>query len=226
MKALIVCTSHSTFPTKSAKTGVWFSEIVHFYNVLVRQRILIDFVSPQGGIIPIDERSLDSRDELVQEYLQKPDFMKLLKNAMSPSEVDYRDYRVVYFAGGHGAIWDFPENEELQSLVRDMYESNRMITAVGQGVSALVNVKLSDGSYLLEDKYVTALSNVEEKLVSFICEVPFYLEDALIEKKANYTKALLPYTEHIEMDERLITAQNPNSARKLAQKLTEELYEK
>jgi putative intracellular protease/amidase len=136
------------------------------------------------------------------------------------------DYRLIYFAGGHGAMWDFAENTELQNLTRHIYEKNGMISAVCHGVSGLFNIKLSDGSWLIQDKYVTGFSNVEEALVSFVSEVPFYLEDKLKERGAHYTKAMIPFVEFIELDERLITGQNPNSARKVASKALEELFEK
>lgn len=114
----------------------------------------------------------------------------------------------------------------LQKIVARVYGNFGTITAVGHGVAGLLNVRLGDGSWFVSDRYLTGFSNMEEKLVSFVSEVPFYLEDKLVEKGANFTRAMIPFTEHIEMDERIITGQNPNSARKIAQKLVEELWEK
>ncbi|MNL55035.1 DJ-1/PfpI family protein [compost metagenome] len=123
-------------------------------------------------------------------------------------------------------MWDFPENTELQNLAKIIYERNGMVTAVAHGVCGLLNIGLSDGTPLIRDKYVTGYSNVEEALVSFVSEVPFYLEDKLKERGAHYTKAMIPFVEFIEMDERLITGQNSHSARKVATKALEELFEK
>ncbi len=226
MKVLLVGTNQDTSPIKGGKTGLWFSELVYFYEILSRKQLLIDIVSPEGGCIPIDEKSLDLKDELLNSYYQSPGFMQQLHVSKAAAGVNAKEYRVVYFAGGHGAMWDFPDHPELQAITRDVYESGGMVTAVGHGVSALLNVMLSDGDLLIRDKYLTGFSNMEEKLASFVREVPFYLEDQLTERGANFTKALIPFTEHIELDERLITGQNPNSARKVATKLVEELWEK
>ena len=226
MKVLIVCTNRDTYPTKTSKTGIWLSDLTHFYDVMAKRRIIMDIVSPLGGPIPVDERSLDLKDECNARYWEDAAFRQKLQNSLKPSEVHPNDYRLIYFAGGHGAMWDFPENKELQNLASTIYERNGMITAVSHGVGGLLNVRLTDGALLLLDKYVTGYSNVEEALVSFVSEVPFYLEDKLKEQGAHYTKAMIPFVEFIEMDERLITGQNSHSARKVATKALEELFEK
>jgi putative intracellular protease/amidase len=226
MKALIVCTNHATYPTKNNKTGLWLSELTHFYHVLAKRKIVMDFVSPLGGKVPIDERSFDLKDELNRTYYENDEFRQKLENTLKPSEVNAEAYRLIYFPGGHGTMWDLPDNEAIQAMTRTIYEKHGMIAAVGHGVSALLNVKLSDNTLLIHDKYLTAFSNVEEKLASLVCEVPFYLEDRLREQGAHYTKSMIPFIQYIEVDERLITGQNPNSAPKVAKKVMEEMFEK
>lgn len=226
MKVLIACTNHQAYPTKTGKTGLWLSELTHFYEKMAGRRVLMDFVSPLGGEIPIDERSLDLKDECNAKYWEDATFRNKLSHSLTPSQIQSEDYRLIYFTGGHGALWDLTENKELQEITAKIYERNGMVSAVCHGVCGLLNVKLSDGSWLVSDKYLTGYSNMEETLMRFVSEVPFYLEDKLKERGAHYTKAMLPFVEYIEMDERLITGQNPNSARKVASKALEELFEK
>ncbi|GGB92080.1 type 1 glutamine amidotransferase domain-containing protein [Dyadobacter sediminis] len=226
MKVLIACTNHQVYPTKTGKTGLWLSELTHFYEKMAARRILMDFVSPLGGEIPVDERSLDLKDECNAKYWEDTVFRNKLSNSLTPSQVQPEDYRLIYFTGGHGALWDLTENKELQEITAKIYERNGMVSAVCHGVCGLLNVRLSDGSWLISDKYLTGFSNIEEALMRFVSEVPFYLEDKLKERGAHYTKAMIPFVEYIEMDERLITGQNPNSARKVASKALEELFEK
>lgn len=226
MKALIACTNHDTFPTKTNKTGLWLSELTHFCQVLDKQKIAYDLVSPLGGVIPIDERSLDLKDEVNRSYYEDEAFRQRLENSMKPADIDPKNYRLIYFTGGHGTMWDFPDNVDLKKLTAAIYENRGTVAAVAHGVSALLNVKLADGTLLIHDKYLTAFSNMEEKLSSMVSEVPFSLEDRLREYGAHFTKTRLPFTQYIEMDERLITGQNPASAKKIARKLVEELIEK
>jgi putative intracellular protease/amidase len=226
MKVLIVCTNHDTYPTKSGKTGLWLSELTHFYDLMVKRRVLVDIVSPQGGNIPIDERSFDLKEEINHKYWEDDIFRSKISNSLSPDEVHSGDYRLIYYAGGHGAMWDLTENSVLQEITRNIYENGGTVSAVCHGVCGLLNVRLSDGSLLIKDKYLTGFSNMEEALNSFVSEVPFYLEDKLKEQGAHYTKSMIPFIEFIELDERLITGQNPHSARKVASKALEELFEK
>ncbi|WP_373513616.1 type 1 glutamine amidotransferase domain-containing protein [Persicitalea sp.] len=226
MKALIVCTNHDTFPNKTNKTGLWLSELTHFCQVLDRQKIAYDLVSPLGGVIPIDERSLDLKDEVNRTYYEDEVFRQRMESSLKPSDIDPKKYGLIYFTGGHGTMWDFPDNADLQKITSVIYENRGTVAAVAHGVSALLNVQLSDGKRLIDDKYLTAFSNMEETLSSMVSEVPFSLEDRLREHGAHFTKTRIPFTQNIEMDERLVTGQNPASAKKIARKLVEELVEK
>ncbi|MEZ0608059.1 type 1 glutamine amidotransferase domain-containing protein [Fibrella sp. WM1] len=226
MKALIVCTSHSNYPTKPQKTGLWLSEATHFYDELQDRNIQFDFVSPQGGPIPLDERSVESRDNTNDKWTHNPVFQEKLANSLRPDQVRAADYQIIYFTGGHGTMWDFPNNEALQAITRQIYEHGGMVAAVCHGVAGLLNVTLSDGTPFLKDKQVTGFSNMEEKLVRLDGEVPFLLEDELKKRGAIYSKSLIPYMPHLEVDERLITGQNPLSARKVGRKVVEEMFEK
>jgi putative intracellular protease/amidase len=226
MKVLIVCTNHDTYPSKSGKTGLWLSELTHFYDAMIKRRVIIDIVSPLGGKIPIDERSLDLKDELNLQYWEDRIFKEKITLSLSPDQVHAEDYRLIYFAGGHGAMWDLASNTALEKITRTIYENNGIVSAVCHGVCGLLHVKLTDGSLLIRDKYLTGFSNMEETLQTFVSEVPFYLEDKLKEQGAHYTKSMIPFMEFIELDERLITGQNPNSAGKVASKALEELFEK
>ncbi len=226
MKIIVVCTNHDSYPTKSGKTGLWLSELTHFYDVMYNRRVLIDIASPHGGKIPVDERSIDLKDEINKKYWEDPRFQAQLNNSLNPEEVFAKDYRLIYFAGGHGAMWDLTDNKTLLELSRDIYENGGIVSGVGHGVCGLLHIKHSDGTRLIEDKYLTGFSNMEETLNSFVSEVPFYLEDEVKKLGGHYTKTIIPFIEYIEMDERLITGQNPHSARKVASKALEELFEK
>ncbi|MFN4147682.1 MAG: type 1 glutamine amidotransferase domain-containing protein [Runella sp.] len=225
-KVLIVCTNHSQYPHKSHKTGLWLSELTHFVEIMEKRGFAYDLVSPKGGEVPIDEKSLDLKDTTNRKYYENPDFRLRLADTLRPDQVKSGDYGIIYFAGGHGTMWDFPENTELQTLTRQIYENGGMVAAVCHGVAALLNVQLSDGTYLIEDKRVTGFSNIEERLVGLADEVPFSLEDQLVKRKAEYHKALIPFTRYIEVGERLVTGQNPQSTQKVAVKVLEEMFEK
>ena len=91
-------------------------------------------------------------------------------------------------------------------------EDGGIVAAVCHGPAAFVGARLSDGSPLLEGCRVTGFSWAEEKLAGRDKVVPFRLDKALKDEGATYTKALLPMTEKVVEDGRLVTGQNPMSA--------------
>jgi putative intracellular protease/amidase len=226
MKALIICTNHTDYPTKPNKTGLWLGEFTHFYDEIADRNFSIDVASPLGGPIPIDERSLERRDNINDKWYQNPAIRQKLDNSLKLDDVEPEQYQLLYLTGGHGTMWDFPQNAKLQEITRRVYENNGMVAAVCHGVCGLLNVQLSDGSFLINDRQITGFSNMEEKLVRLDDEVPFLLEDELKKKNAYYSKGFIPFLSHIEVDDRMVTGQNPLSARKVGRKVMEEMFEK
>ena len=120
-KALIVVTNHSDFENpKADPTGLWLSELTHFYDEVEKEGIQIDIVSPKGGKIIIDPRSLGRMvlDKATKKRYEDTQFMSLLENTKSISKVESKDYDILFFAGGHGAMWDFSDNKEIKELTK------------------------------------------------------------------------------------------------------------
>lgn len=223
-KALIVVTNHSDFEhPKADPTGLWLSELTHFYDEFEKEGIRMDIVSPNGGEIPIDGRSLGRwvLDKETKKRYEDPEFMALLEDTKSISDVNRNEYDILYFAGGHGAMWDFANNEELNSLTRDMYEGGKLVSAVCHGVAALQNVRLSNGERLIKGKRGTGFPYFDESLAGVKKFVPYNLQQSLKEKGMIYSKAFFPLAGHTVVDGRLITGQNPNSASETAIKSLE-----
>lgn len=217
-KILVVITSHDTYPEKKKKTGLWLGELTHFYEVMERHGIEMDFVSPEGGAVPIDKTSIKKlvMDASTRTYYNDPAFMKRLQSTMSPDEVRWEDYVAVYYTGGHGTMWDFPDNKKLQEISRKIYESGGVISAVCHGTSALLNIRLPEGQYLINDRQITGFSDLEENMTLLKDQLPFLLEDEIKKRGAHYKKGGIPFTSYTVTDGRLVTGQNPQSARTVA----------
>jgi putative intracellular protease/amidase len=121
------------------------------------------------------------------------------------------DYQAVLFAGGHGTMWDFPNDPALQQFAADLYQQNGIVAAVCHGPAALINIRLADGSYLIAGKKLTGFSNSEEQAVKLSKVMPYSLEDQLKQRGAAYTAAA-NWQSHVVVDQRVITGQNPQSA--------------
>jgi len=223
-KALIVVTSVERYPNAQRATGLWLSEAVHFAEVMEKAGWQIDVCSPKGGYTPLDPACLqpDTVSEVDWKYYSDPNFRAKLGNALKPEQVNSSDYRCIYFAGGHGTLWDFPENTKLQEISRKIYENNGVVSAVCHGVVGLLNIKLTNGSLLLNGKKVTGFSNKEENLIGLTSHVPFLTEDSLKQRGGKYEEAQ-PFTPFAVADGRLVTGQNPSSGKAVAEKVLQAL---
>jgi putative intracellular protease/amidase len=130
------------------------------------------------------------------------------------------DYDAIYFAGGNGAMWQFPENEDVHRVVREFYESGKLVAAACHGTAALLNTRLSDGSYLVAGKQVTGFSTAEENYLQQASVMPLLLQESFGERGASYVEAA-PWTPNVVVDGRLISGQNPPSAEGVGERLAE-----
>lgn len=225
MKILIVVTNVAMYESRSLSTGLWLSELTHIYHSAKEQGLEVTVASPEGGNTPIDPESLKPMvlDKVTKEYWEDSSFRELLQHTKSLSEVSGQQFDCVYLAGGHGTMYDFPNDVTLQTIIRQHYESNKIVAAVCHGVGGLLNVKLSNGEYLIKDKTITGFNWFEESLARRKKEVPFNLEESLKERGSDYKKAFIPMTSKVLVDGNLITGQNPFSSKEIAKVVMQQL---
>lgn len=121
---------------------------------------------------PKSVKGMQSFDGGYKAYLRDPELQQKLAHTLRPDEVDPDDYAAIYFAGGHGTMWDFPGNEALAELTGRLYGGGGVVGAVCHGVTGLLDVQLSDGKYLLDGHQVTGFANIEERLMRLSSKVP------------------------------------------------------
>ncbi|MCJ7936255.1 MAG: type 1 glutamine amidotransferase domain-containing protein [Chryseobacterium sp.] len=222
---LLIVTNVGMYANTNLKTGLWLSELTHIYHSANKKGWRITIASPQGGNTPVDPESLKPLvlDGISKSYYENPVFMDELAHTQSLEEVKNESFDCVYLAGGHATMYDFPDNAVLQSIIRNQYESKRIVAAICHGVGGLLNVKRSDGEYLIKGKSITGFDWFEETLARRKKEVPFNLEAALKERGVNYKKAFIPMTSNVVVDGDLITGQNPFSSKEMAKVVIHEL---
>jgi putative intracellular protease/amidase len=217
-KILMVLTNHDTLGDSGKLTGYWLSEVSHFYDVVTRAGYEVDFVTPRGGKSPLDPISVKLNDQVNREFMENPQLMARLDNTLSPDDVQWEEYAAIYYVGGHGPIWDVATDEKIADIAGRIFENNGIISAVCHGSAGLLNVKDPNGEPLLKGKKITGFSNLEERLVRKSKWVPYLLESELKQRGAEYTKGL-PGLTHVEVNGRLVTGQNPRSAKAVAEEV-------
>jgi len=217
-KVLIVLTSHDTLGETGKETGFYLPEVTHPLDAFTQAGLTVDFVSPKGGKAPMV--GIDLEDPLNKAFLDDLEQVARVENTLNPAQIDPAEYGAIFYAGGHGTMWDFADNRELARIAAAIYEAGGIVGAVCHGPAALVNLKLSDGEYLVANKTVAAFTNEEEAAVGLTDIVPFLLEAKLIERGANFTKVANFQVCVVECD-RLVTGQNPASAAGVGEKMVE-----
>jgi putative intracellular protease/amidase len=215
-RILIALTSHDRKGDTGEPTGAYLPEVAHPWEVFRRAGFDVDFASVKGGKVPIDGK--DARDAAVDAFKNSEAYAEL-DRSMPSSAIDPARYDAIFFAGGHGTMWDFASAESFAKAARVIYEKGGVVSAVCHGAAALVNVTLSDGAQLVRGRDVTAFTNEEERAVKLENVVPFLLEDALREKGARVVTAP-KWQPHVIVSERLVTGQNPASAKGVAEAVT------
>ncbi|TWR54741.1 type 1 glutamine amidotransferase domain-containing protein [Pseudomonas marginalis] len=214
---LFVLTSHDRkgpAGAYAAPSGFYLSEVTHLHRVLADAGHAVDFVSPKGGKTHVDGLDLD--DPINAAFWNDATLRSATENTMAPTQVDPDAYAAIFYAGGHATMWDFPDNAELAAIAAFIYERGGVVTAVCHGPAGLVNLKLSDGGYLVTGKDVSAFTNEEERAVGLYDTVPFLLADALQERGARHVPAA-NFQAQVVASERLVTGQNPASAKGVAE---------
>jgi len=215
-RILMVLTSHAELGTTGRRTGYYLSEAAHPYAMFVGHGYEVDFASPLGGRPPVD--GADAADPVSETFLADRFVKRQLDTTVKTQAVDPARYVAVFFVGGHGAMWDFPDDPAIQSLTARIYESGGVVAAVCHGPAALVNVKLTDGTPLVRGKAVSCFTNDEESSINLTSVVPFLLESKLIEQGAIFEKGE-PFKPKMVVSDRLVTGQNPASATDVAEQV-------
>ena len=124
------------------------------------------------------------------------------------------------------ALFDLAEDKDLKSLIRDVYESGKIVAAICHGVIVFKDVKLSNGEYLVANSAVTGFSNEEEDKVGLTDMCPVLVETELIKMGAKFEKSQAAFKSHVTVAHggRLITGQNPASAPGFAEAIKNSLF--
>ncbi|WP_069864740.1 type 1 glutamine amidotransferase domain-containing protein [Pseudomonas citronellolis] len=204
-------------------TGLWLSELTHAYDLFAAKGYVQRIVSPKGGVTPLEPRSLKwpNRDASAKAWLADDAHRALLASTAKPEDIDPADFDAIYFTGGHAVMWDFPDDAGLQRLTRDIYERGGIVASVCHGYCGLLNTRLSDGSLLVAGRRLTGFSWREEILAGVAKKMPYNAEEQMKRRGARYEKALLPFVPKVVVDGRLVTGQNPQSAKVTALRVAE-----
>ncbi|WP_282603845.1 type 1 glutamine amidotransferase domain-containing protein [Paracoccus sp. PARArs4] len=216
-KALIILTSHGRMGDTDTPTGFYWEELAAPYWALSDAGYHIEIASIEGGRPPADPSSEadDAMTDDVRRFLADDAAMNRLNNTEKVADVQVSGCDIVFLPGGHGTMWDLPQNEALGRLLAEAFEKGAVVGAVCHGPAGLLGATLSNGDPLVKGRRVAGFSNSEEEAVGLSGTVPFLLEDRLKEQGGEYS-AGENWSSYALADGKLVTGQNPQSSAEVA----------
>lgn len=220
MNILIVLTSHDQLGNSGRKTGFWLEEFATPYYILKDAGAHLTLASPQGGHPPLDPTSNlpENQTEATKRFNTDRAAQAQLAHTVRLCDVSADYFDAVFYPGGHGPLWDMPDDTTSIKLIEVFINAEKPVGVVCHAPAALVNVRKIDGDYLLKGKRVTGFSNTEEAAVGLTAIVPFLLEDRMKERGGIYSKGA-DWSPFIQVDGKLVTGQNPASSALVAEEL-------
>lgn len=215
---LFIVTNTSEIGPHKRKTGFFFTEVAHPFEVLDKAGIAVEFATLLGGKPPED--AYDAKDPEQLAFHESKAYRRMA-HSRKLTEVDVLDYDAIFIPGGLGPMVDIARNPDVQRAVQRAWNGGSIVAAVCHGPCSLLGVKLEDGTPLVKGRRLTSFSNAEEDGYASD-DVPFRLETALVAEGAKYESTGV-WQERVVVDGRLMTGQNPASAAPLAQALVEVL---
>ncbi|WP_033295494.1 type 1 glutamine amidotransferase domain-containing protein [Amycolatopsis jejuensis] len=213
MKVLIVLTSHDELGNTGRKTGFWLEELAAPYYRLKDAGAEIVLGSPKGGQPPLDPKSAEPsfQTDETRRFEADPDAVATLAATVPLNTVSADDFDAVFYAGGHGPLWDLAEDADSVRLIEATTRAGKPLALVCHAPGVLRHATTEDGTPLVRGRKVTGFTNSEEAAVELTEVVPFLVEDELTKLGAVYTKSG-DWEPYVVQDGLLITGQNPASS--------------
>ncbi|MET0931833.1 MAG: type 1 glutamine amidotransferase domain-containing protein [Aeromicrobium sp.] len=222
MKVLIVLTSHDELGDTGDKTGFWLEELAAPYYEFLGAGIEVVLASPKGGQPPLDPKSSapDAQTDDTRRFEDDDAATVALSQTVRLDSVDPTEFDGIFYAGGHGPLWDLAEDPVSKALIEGALAADRPVALVCHAPGVLRHVTTPSGAPLVEGKDVTGFTNSEEEGVGLTDIVPFLVEDMLTERGGHYSKGD-DWGPFVVRDGLLITGQNPASSAPAAAALIE-----
>jgi putative intracellular protease/amidase len=227
-KILIITTSAATMGASDEPTGLWLEELTTPWYAFVDAGADLTLASIAGGKIPVDPRSVKpagENDASVERALKDATFQRLIAETPKFDTLDASAYDAILLPGGHGTMFDYPQNAALAKLVAEFDAAGKVVAAVCHGPAGLVGARRADGTPVVAGRRVAAFTDSEERAAGLDKAVPFLLETRLKELGARHESGP-DFKPFALRDGNLVTGQNPASAEPLARLVMEALVER
>src|SRR5262249_3139539 len=169
-KALIAVSSfNGAIYPGGGKTGVFFVEALHPYEVLTAAGFEVDLAS-ETGTFGFDDISLTSpflsgSERAILNNPEHPFMVNIKSQLKKASNLRKEDYGFFFASAGHSALYDYPTAKALQAIAADIWNRGGVVGAVCHGPAILPGIIDSKtGKSIIHSKTVTGFT-IEDELI-------------------------------------------------------------
>lgn len=209
------------------KTGLFFVEALHPFEVLVSAGFEVDLAS-ETGTFGFDYNSLQppflsGSDKAVYNNPDHPFMVKLAK-LNKAEDLKSGEYGVFFASAGHAALYDYPTAKSLQAIAADVWNRGGIVGTVCHGPAILPGIIDSKtGKSIADGKTVTGFM-IEGELVFNILDkmrhdkvIP--VVEAVTAAGGYYSTAMSAFDDYSVTSGRLVSGTNPESGRSTAERI-------
>jgi D-lactate dehydratase len=210
------------------KTGLFFSEALHPFEVFTEAGFEVDLAS-ETGAFGFDFNSLQppflsGSDKAIYNNPDHPFMVKLNSQLKKASDLKKGEYGVFFASAGHAALYDYPTAKGLQAIASDVWDRGGIVGTVCHGPAILPGVIDSKtGKSIIEGKTVTGFT-IEGELIFNILDklrqdkvVP--VVEAVTAVGACYSTSMNAFDDYSVTSGRVVTGTNPQSGHSAAQRV-------
>jgi putative intracellular protease/amidase len=184
-KILIVSTNRDTVVTNAS--GTFLKEMAYPFQYFTDNGFDVDVITPKGGKAAIYHWG--ETPEALNKIWKSDLFIKKTSNTLNPTQVNVKEYAAVFYPSGHGQYFDVVEDERIASISGKIYENKGVVGTAGHGAASLINIRLSNGMFLVEGKRMTCFPHWAElkwmNISNYGKLLAFDMEEVLRRRGAN-----------------------------------------
>src|SRR6516164_632546 len=210
------------------KTGLFFTEALHPFEVLTEAGFEVDLASETGSFglddVSLTDPFLSGSDKAILQNPGHPFNVKLNSQLKKASDLKKEEYGLFFASAGHAALYDYPTAKGLQAVAADIWDRGGVIATVCHGPAILPGVIDSKtGRSIIEGKTVTGFT-IEGELIFRILDklrqdnvVP--VVEAVTVAGGYYSTSMNAFDDYSVTSGRLVTGTNPQSGRSTAERI-------
>lgn len=210
------------------KTGLFFTEALHPFEVLTAAGFEVDLASETGTFgfddVSLTPPFLSGSDKAIFDNPKHPFMVNLKSRLNKASDLKSEEYGVFFASAGHSALYDYPTAKGLQSVASAIWNRGGVVGTVCHGPAILPGVIDSKtGKTIIQGKTVTGFT-IEGELIFRILDklradkvVP--IVEAVTAVGAFYSSSMNAFDDYSITSGRVVTGTNPQSARSAGERV-------